>query len=129
MNLRLETAKRLLARARDDRFVVASLAGDSAAPLWPVGFHAQQAIEKGLKAVLAARGVEYPLTHNLALLLTELTHAGCGSPPDASRLPELTPYGVAFRYGDFGDSDEVRMDPAWALACVDRTIAWCESQV
>ena len=52
MNLRRETARRLLARARDDEYVLASVAGDVNAPVRPLGFHAQQAVEKALKAVL-----------------------------------------------------------------------------
>ena len=36
------------------------------------GFHAQQAIEKGLKAWLASLGTSYPKTHDLRLLLVLL---------------------------------------------------------
>ena len=34
-----------------------------------VGFHAQQAVEKAFKAVLAMVGAEFPFTHNIALLM------------------------------------------------------------
>lgn len=34
-----------------------------------VGFHAQQAAEKAIKAVLLSRGVEFPLTHDLEELI------------------------------------------------------------
>jgi HEPN domain-containing protein len=34
-----------------------------------VCFHAQQAVEKALKAVLLARQVDFPLTHDLEVLL------------------------------------------------------------
>jgi len=41
-----------------------------------VGFHAQQAIEKALKAWLAARSVSFPLTHDLSRLLGLLEENG-----------------------------------------------------
>lgn len=40
------------------------------------GFHAQQAIEKSLKAWLAARSVSFPLTHDLSRLLGLLEESG-----------------------------------------------------
>lgn len=40
------------------------------------GFHAQQAAEKCLKAWIAALGEQYPLTHNLAILLAQLERLG-----------------------------------------------------
>lgn len=76
------------------------------------GFHAQQAVEKSLKAWLAVLGEVYPLTHDLGELLTLLmTYDG-----DASRFEELieyTPYAVRLRYagveprGEPLDRDEV----------------------
>jgi len=36
------------------------------------GFHAQQAVEKCLKAWIAALDVEFPLTHDISLLLATL---------------------------------------------------------
>ena len=41
------------------------------------GFHAQQAIEKALKAWCARRGIEYPLTHDLSELVALLREDGC----------------------------------------------------
>ena len=43
-------ALRLLARANDDLDVARRLAHDPGAPNWTIGFHAQQAVEKALKA-------------------------------------------------------------------------------
>lgn len=36
------------------------------------GFHVQQAVEKSLKAWIAALGIEYPQTHNIISLLATL---------------------------------------------------------
>lgn len=60
----LEHARALLARARDDRYVVCQLGADQEAPAWVLGFHAQQAVEKALKAVLSGTGLAYPRTHS-----------------------------------------------------------------
>jgi HEPN domain-containing protein len=61
-------------------------------------FHAQQAAEKGLKALLAALGREPPHVHDLVLLLTEIG----GSVPDlgiaARDCQILTPFAVLARY-------------------------------
>ena len=100
-----EHARQLLNKARDDLYVVARLANDADAPHWTLGFHAQQAIEKALKSVLTASGVEFPRTHNLSLLVELLVRHELGHPPRADQLAELTLYGVAFRYDEIGDDE------------------------
>ncbi len=40
------------------------------------GFHAQQAVEKGLKAWICLHGIEYPFTHQLARLMAILESRG-----------------------------------------------------
>jgi HEPN domain-containing protein len=66
-------------------------------------FHAQQAVEKALKAWLTERRQSYPFTHDLARLLGLLHGVGV----DVERfwpLDRLTPYAVAARYEE-GDLD------------------------
>jgi len=70
-------------------------------PTAAVGFHAQQCVEKYLKAVLASRSVEFPKTHDIEKLIGLL-------PIDTPiRLPvrvqrTLTTYGTMTRYpGDY----------------------------
>jgi HEPN domain-containing protein len=61
------------------------------------GFHAQQAIEKALKAWLSLRRRRYPFTHNLRALLALLEEEGC----DAGRFMHVLRYSVfaiQFRY-------------------------------
>ncbi|TAK33547.1 MAG: HEPN domain-containing protein [Chloroflexota bacterium] len=43
-------------------------------------FHAQQAAEKSLKAVLVGEGVPFPFTHDLAILVTLVKQAGISWP-------------------------------------------------
>lgn len=61
------------------------------------GFHAQQAIEKALKAWLCAKNLIYPLSHELPRLLTLLENNGAHI--DAFwPLARFTPYAVQSRY-------------------------------
>jgi hypothetical protein len=64
----LDYAAGLLVMARKDFDALRGMVGN---PLFAdeiFGFHAQQAIEKMLKAWLAARGIAFPLTHDLSRL-------------------------------------------------------------
>lgn len=62
------------------------------------GFHAQQAVEKLLKALLAQLGVDYELTHNLDRLVVALQAAGEVLPRTPLALNELNDFSVFYRY-------------------------------
>lgn len=67
------------------------------------GFHAQQAVEKALKAWLSLRGIEYPRTHDLEVLFDLLVEKGEQLPQDL-RIPfDLTDFAVQFRYEAYED--------------------------
>jgi len=51
-----------------------------------VGFHAQQAVEKLLKAWLSQLGVNYPKTHNLQTLLELLERRGKALPQELAEI-------------------------------------------
>jgi HEPN domain-containing protein len=65
-----------------------------------VCFHAQQCVEKALKAMLAMHGVVYERTHNLVSLADTLADLGVATPVDPETLLRLNPCAVTFRYGD-----------------------------
>jgi HEPN domain-containing protein len=65
-----------------------------------VCFHAQQAVEKSLKAVLFEKHVDFRRTHDLAELAALLHRAGISPPCADAELLKLNPYGVTFRYDD-----------------------------
>lgn len=90
-----------------------------------VGFHAQQAVEKSLKAVLSARAVEFRRTHDLVTLLDLLQDHGL-VPPDADWLDELNPYAVEARYGMI---ELEFLNRAHALDVVARVISWAEVKI
>ena len=89
-------------------------------------FHAQQAAEKALKAVLLSAGTDFPLTHDLGQLLELCGHAGIEIPPEILETDGLTPYAVETRYP--GQLDEVtRAEMRHALMLAVETVAWARS--
>jgi HEPN domain-containing protein len=91
----------LLRKARQDELVLERLLDDQEVDDDTLGFHAQQAVEKMLKAVLASRGVEYPRTHNLRVLIELLAQGGVQLPEALSEITRLTQFGTTFRYDTF----------------------------
>lgn len=61
------------------------------------GFHAQQAVEKALKAWCAHRGITYPLTHDLSELFSLLREEGC-EVEAFDDLLRFNAFAVLFRY-------------------------------
>ncbi len=85
------------------------------------GFHAQQAIEKSLKAWLALLGKEYPLTHDISALLDLLRESG----ENVSQywdLMEYNVYAVRFRYESLELHDEC-LNRETAVQAVRKLIA------
>lgn len=124
MNSSLDHARGLLARARDDFFVVRRLAGEADAPGWVLGFHAEQAVEKALKAVLSSAGIEYPRSHNLVMLAELLRQAQQSLPPEVADFGLLVPYGVVLRYEEVPDDEPPQCDPAWFVKVAEQTLTW-----
>lgn len=66
-------------------------------------FHAQQAVEKGIKAVLIHYGIEFRKVHDIDYLLT-LLPSEAPLPPDKEGIVSLTSYAVMLRYpSDYED--------------------------
>jgi HEPN domain-containing protein len=87
-----------------------------------VGFHAQQAIEKRLKAVMAARGLPLKKEHDLGVLLESLAAAGIEAPPRADWIDELTVYARGMRYEELLDAEP--LDREAVVAIVDQVGEW-----
>lgn len=87
-----------LAKAESDLLCIDNNVGSTQVPWDAVCFHAQQAAEKALKAVLAVRGVLIPRTHDLLALLDACAAAGCPLDELRSEAYLLNPYSVAARY-------------------------------
>lgn len=84
-----------------------------------VCFHAQQAVEKALKAVLAARGVEFAHRHDLRALIGQCENAGIRLPGELTEVDLLSPYAAELRYDD-DTMHAVERETAsrWATAAV-----------
>jgi HEPN domain-containing protein len=117
-----DLAQQLLGVAREDEAAARTLR-DAESPDSMVGFHCQQAVEKTLKAVLAARGVEFPFTHDIGLLIQLCEDAETPVPTALADLDRLTPFAVHMRYGAIFGPD---VDLMVALGWVAETIAWAE---
>jgi len=105
----------LARKAEGDEKAMRLLAANSEIDDEAVGFHAQQAIEKRLKAVLAANDVPFELKHPLAPLLELLVNAGIETPPGADWMDELTIYAVPMRYEQLLDAEPLDRDAVVAL--------------
>jgi HEPN domain-containing protein len=80
-------------------------------------FHAQQAAEKALKAVLVARQVEFPKTHEVGELLKLVEQNGVMIAARLWDASDLTPYAVRTRYpGSEEDIEEAEYRRAVELA-------------
>lgn len=87
----IKQARALLRMAHKDFAALMGMAENTAAFADEIfGFHAQQAVEKGLKAWICLYGIEYPYTHQLARLMTLLEKCG----EDMERFWALDQYSV-----------------------------------
>jgi HEPN domain-containing protein len=110
----------LLGLARDDGLAARALLPVEGVTDAILGFHAQQAVEKSLKAVLALRGVEFPYTHDLDGLLELCQKNGLDVPEALSDVDRLSPYGVQLRYGSISPGDLDRDEALrWAASAVE----------
>ncbi|MBI3479483.1 MAG: HEPN domain-containing protein [Nitrosomonadales bacterium] len=126
MNIANEEAAMLYRIASQDRRAFQNLIADSGMDLRIVCFHAQQAVEKLLKAVLVNRGSVFSRTHNLAHLAELLTQADVSLPLPADALARLNPYAVIFRYDDL-DIPLIGRDDARQM--VDAIFVWAENEL
>ena len=97
MKVPRDHAQALLDKAAND-FVAARATLATGKALDTVCFHAQQAAEKSLKAVLALHDVEYPWRHDLSELLELAKPRLLSLAAYEDRLSGLTPFAVEIRY-------------------------------
>jgi HEPN domain-containing protein len=80
----LKAAEHLLGLEQEDYFTVA--------------FHAQQAAEKFLKALLVRYQIAFPKTHDIRRLLDLAGRVDIAMKPRLASAVALTPFGTEFRY-------------------------------
>jgi HEPN domain-containing protein len=121
-----DEARRLLAKAGEDEYVVDRLLEHVAAPEAMVGFHAQQAAEKLLKAALFLAAAVPPRTHNLTQLMDLAAASGLQLPVECEALRWLTPYAVLYRYEGEAEADEELLAREAVRENLRRLRAWVE---
>lgn len=94
-----DLAATLLELAVEDELMAKSLLPVKGVTDAGIGLHAQQAVEKSLKAVLAFHGVEFPFTHDLDGLVRLCKKNDIEVPADLAGVDALSPFAVAVRYG------------------------------
>lgn len=104
MSLPIDLAVALMRKAAND-LVAGDLVLASGRALDTVCFHAQQAVEKSLKAILTYHNVDYPRRHDLEELLHMVAQVAPRIEQVASKISPLTPYAVMARYATEFDPD------------------------
>jgi len=120
-------AELLARKAQEDAIAVREFAGNSEIADGIIGFHAQQAIEKWLKAVMARRDIPQARIHDIGRLLQLLRDDGASLPDDADRLDELTIYAVPLRYDDLLDAEP--LDREDTVRLVEEIEAWARPEL
>jgi HEPN domain-containing protein len=120
MATQIDLARGWMQKGESDR-VSADLIVQSPGPYDTACFHAQQAAEKYLKAVIALAGSPIPRTHDLEDIYDLCLAVEPGLVLDRTELDALTPYAVQLRYNPGFWPDQAQAQQA--LAIVDRVRA------
>jgi HEPN domain-containing protein len=86
-------------------------------------FHAQQAVEKSLKALLLHYRIDFHLTHDIQELVEGLKRSGIALPPFMENAINLTPYAVVTRYpGHLADMSQTDIQESISIA--EKIVGW-----
>lgn len=118
-----ELAALLARKATEDAVALRELAPNTEIADSILGFHAQQAIEKWLKAILAHHEVDFEYTHDLRHLIA-LVEAHGEFPFDTPTTIALTEYAVPLRYDELLDAEP--LDREATVERVDEVGIWAE---
>ncbi|MEK9149267.1 MAG: HEPN domain-containing protein [Candidatus Desantisbacteria bacterium] len=124
---RLKLAKTSLMKARQDLTVLEKLVNDEEVADEIIGFHAQQVVEKSIKAILIWKGIQFRKTHDLSELIDLCIDEGIDIPNEFIDLDELTPFAVEFRYDLFIEGEEELFSRQKLLDRVKNVWLWVDS--
>ena len=122
----VETARLLLRKARSDLAATETLASVDGHDDGVVGFHAQQAVEKAFKAVLAISEREVPYTHDISFLLRQIAKTDNAVPAPLNEARWLSPWAVSMRYDEIDDEP---LDRNEAIIIATAAIRWAQTVV
>lgn len=90
----------------------------------PLGFHAQQAVEKAVKVALMLEGIDFPKTHDLEYLIMLAGKHSITMEPELE-ASWLTPWAAEFRY----DAPIETLDRKRAIATANTAVNWCQELI
>jgi len=116
--LRQKVLQWLVYAEEDLRLARHGLTLQSNCPYRLIAYHAQQCVEKHLKAYLVHQSIDFPYTHNIARLL-ELCAEHVSWTENLTDAEELTPFAITARYP--GEDEEVsRAEATRAIEIAER---------
>ena len=122
-------ARMLLNLAQGDLAAMLVLKNAKEVGVGAFGFHAQQTVEKALKAWLSILGISYPFTHSLDTLLGMLEdEVGTANVCQFRALDFLGPFAVQFRYTAYDDAED-ELDKDGIVRDVDRLLCHVDAIV
>ena len=117
-----ELVSEWMQRARSD-LVLAQMIEEERIAAEILVFHAQQAAEKAMKALLVRLQVDFPNTHSIGLLLSLCQRVGFEATEAIADAATLTRYAVSRRYP--GEDEPVtRQEAREAADLAARVLAW-----
>lgn len=119
-------ARSLLRRAIEDLDALLALYEHGGIADAVLGFHAQQAVEKALKAALVATGWSLRRTHDLRFLLDQADEVGIDVAEEVRTARWLTPWAVEARYDDFLEES---LDREAAVSAARSAVAWASAYI
>lgn len=116
----------LLNQALDDERLALLVIGNLSVSDEQVGFLAQQAVEKALKAVLSFHQIPYRRTHDLSELLDLLKANQIAFPASLEACIVLTPFAAQMRYDYLPPENqgEAAFDRAMFMQMVRTALEW-----
>lgn len=124
---RREFVQMLPQKAAKDEAAATLLAQDGGIGDEIVGFYAQQAIEKALKAWLAHLDVDFPKIHGIETLVDLIEDRGLALPASLGDVTALTPFATVFRYDDLPLN--ANFDRSGALQTARSVLAFVRARV
>jgi len=122
----IEVAGSLARLAEIDLATAEKLAPDPEMDDRPVGFHAQQAVEKAVKVALVLEGIDFPKTHDLEYLIVLASKHSLAMEPELESASWLTPWAAEFRYDD---APIETLDRKQAISVANAAVSWCQELI
>lgn len=124
-----EQCRLMLAKAADDEEAMRLLSASPKPLVGIIGFHAQQSVEKRLKALLSIRRITFPKTHDIEQLLDRLESSGLSIPLAVQEAAGLSPYAVHMRYTELSSAGADPGDVSALLRAADDVRLWVASML